>query len=219
MKLKVPKSELSYDDPFCNILDQKFDAQHPNEKWVSDITYIPAENRWYYMCVIMDLFARKIIAYEIRANMKKELVIDTFNKAYEKRGCPRGVIFHMDRGSQYISKDFRKRLDECNFVASYSRKGCPYDNACAEAFIRYMKTEEVYRRNYSTKSAMLTSIFAYIEGCYNPDRPHSANKGRSPNAKEKAYYEATKIATIPIPNIQLKTAKKEIRVPKICLNY
>jgi len=190
---KPPKQKRTKEDGeetgLFNILHRNFNASAPNQKWVSDITYIKAEGRWYYLCIIMDLFGRKIIAYKIGSRINRQLVIDTFRLAYRKRGFPSGVIFHSDRGSQYISKDFKRELDEANFVASYSKRGNPYDNAVAEAFFRFLKTEEVYRRVYVTKKQMEFSIFNYIEGFYNNDRPHSANQNMSPNEKERHYVE------------------------------
>ena len=114
---KPKRSNESEDTDLKNILHQNFNAYAPDEKWVSDITYIKAEGRWYYLCIIMDLFARKIIAWKISARINAQLVIDTFNLAYKTRGYPSGIIFHSDRCSQYTCKRFSMLLDKANFCA------------------------------------------------------------------------------------------------------
>ena len=188
VRLPKPKKVLDNDENLPNILDRCFDADYPNQKWVSDITYIWAENRWHYLCVVMDLYARKIIAYKISARINQQLVQDTIRLAYRSRGCPQNVIFHMDRGCQYTAKNTRKLFDEFNMIVSYSKKGCPFDNAVVEAFFHFLKHEEVYRRIYATKKQMEISVFGYISGFYNTQRIHSAAGNLSPNKKEKQFY-------------------------------
>jgi len=202
MKPQKPKNIPDSDENLPNILDRCFDAQYPNQKWVSDITYIRAENRWYYLCVVMDLFARKIIAYKISAKIDQVLVQDTIRIAYRARGCPQNVIFHSDRGSQYTAKETRKLLDQFNMVASFSKKGCPFDNAVVEAFFHFLKHEEVYRRNYVAKKQMEDSVFGYINGFYNTQRIHSAAGNVSPNQKEKQHFISRN--KIPLPEKQFK---------------
>ena len=90
-----------------NHLRQQFSQSSPNLVWVSDFTYIKAGGKWYYLCVIIDLFSRKVIAWHISSNPDSELVIITFKKAYEARNAPYGLIFHSDRGSQYTSSKFK----------------------------------------------------------------------------------------------------------------
>ncbi|MCL2847648.1 MAG: IS3 family transposase [Firmicutes bacterium] len=188
VKPPKPKKTPINDEILPNILDRCFDAEYPNQKWISDITYIWAENRWYYLCVVMDLFARKIIAYKISSKIDGELVRNTIKAAYRSRGCPQNVIFHMDRGSQYTADETRKLFDEYNTVASYSKKGCPFDNAVVEAFFKFLKRNEVYRRHYATKEQMYASLFEYISGYYNTRKKHSACGFLSPNKKELLYW-------------------------------
>lgn len=123
-------------------LKRKFPLSAPNLVWVSDITYLKAGGRWYYLCIIMDLFSRKIISWELAAKADAGLVINTFKKAYGKRGAPYSLMFHSDQGSQYTSFSFRKLLDSLNVVQSFSKKGCHFDNACCECFFKYLKKEE-----------------------------------------------------------------------------
>ena len=115
---------------YKNLLKRNFKQSAPNQIWVSDITYIRVGQRWAYLCVIIDLFSRKVISWKISFKPDAELVISTFKKAYAKRNFPKGLIFHSDRGSQYTSKDFRKLLNDFEVIQSFSGRGY----AVAESF-------------------------------------------------------------------------------------
>ena len=169
-------------------LEQNFSQNAPDLVWVSDITYIRAAGRWYYLCIIIDLFSRKVIAWDISSKADADLVISVFKKAYSKRNSPYGLMFHSDRGTQYTAFAFRKLLDSLNVVQSFSKKGCPFDNAVAESFFRYLKQEETNRRSYSSLSELKLSVFEYIDGFYNSRRPHGALHYLTPNEQERLYY-------------------------------
>ena len=170
-----------------NHLEQNFEQKAPNLVWVSDITYIKAGGKWYYLCVIIDLFSRKVIAWDISSKPDTDLVISVFNKAYAKRNISAGLMFHSDRGTQYTAFKFRKLLDELNIVQSFSKKGYPFDNAVAESFFKYLKKEETNRRTFSSLSELKLSVFEYIEGFYNSKRPHSSLGYLTPNEKELQF--------------------------------
>ena len=172
-----------------NRLGQEFDQKAPDLVWVSDITYLKANSKWYHLCVIMDLFSRKIISWKISAHADADLVIETFKKAYAARGCPKGLMFHSDRGTQYTSYAFKRLLDELNVVQSFSRKGYPFDNACCECFFKYLKKEETDRRIYHSYDELYRSVFEYIEGLYNTRRPHGSLGYLTPNEKEAEYWD------------------------------
>ena len=108
-------------------------------------------------------FSRKIISWNISSRPNADLVIQTFQKAYHTRNCPAGLMFHSDRGSQYITFAFRKLLDELNVVQSFSKKAYPFDNACCESFFKYLKKEETNRRNFRTYRDLYHSVFQYIK--------------------------------------------------------
>ena len=108
----------------------------------------------YYLCIIMDLFSRKIIAWNLSSKSNAELVTTTFQKAYTSRNSPQGLMFHSDRGTQYTAMSFR--LDSHGVVQSFSKIGYPFDNACCESFFKYLKKEECHRRNYHTKKRIRT---------------------------------------------------------------
>jgi len=184
----VSTSTKQDSDKYANHLSQRFNPDKPNLVWVSDITYVKVAGRFCYVCVVIDLFSRKVIAYKTSTKINTKLTIDTFLSAYSKRGCPKGVMFHSDRGCQYTSKDFRKIIDETGYVHSFSAKGHPYDNAVVESFFKYLKKEELNRRSFNSVMELELSLFEYIEGFYNKRRPHFANNLLSPNEKEDAFF-------------------------------
>ena len=163
----VIRSNSSDAEACCNHLQQKFNQKAPNLVWVSDITYIKAGGIWYYLCIVMDLFSRKVISWHISSKANVELVIAAFKKAYEKRNTPHGLMFHSDRGSQYTAFSFKQLLDSLNIVQSFSKKGYPFDNACCECFFKYLKKEETNRKCYHSLTELQLSVFEYIEGYYN----------------------------------------------------
>ena len=172
-----------------NHLQQNFNQKAPNLVWVSDITYIKAGGKWYYLCIIMDLYSRKVISWHISASADTELVITTFRKAYGKRNAPYGLMFHSDRGTQYTAFTFRQLLDSLNVVQSFSKKGYPFDNACCECFFKYLTKEGTDPKSYHSLQELYLSIFEYIEGYYNSKRPHSTLGMLTPNAAEALYWE------------------------------
>ena len=173
---------------YKNLLDQKFNPEKPNLVWVSDITYVKVAGRFAYVCVVIDLFSRKVIAYKTSLKIDTRLVLDTFSLAYSKRGRPKGVMFHSDRGCQYTSSHFRKAIDNAEFIQSFSAKGHPFDNAVAESFFKYLKKEELNRKTFNSVRDLDLALFEYIVGFYNRNRPHSANAFLSPDEKEGLFF-------------------------------
>lgn len=189
MSTQKPKYKGFSDSPDCNNkLEQKFDQKAPNLVWVSDITFIRVAGHWCYLCVILDLFSRKVIAWDISTRANADFVIKVFQKAYALRGEPQGLMFHSDRGTQYTSFSFRQLLDSLNVVQSFSKKGHPYDNAVAECFFRYLKQEETNRRTYRNQDELRRSLFKYIDGFYNSVRPHGTLSYLTPNQMEDQYF-------------------------------
>jgi putative transposase len=157
-----------------DLLQQYFTAVCANEKWVSDITYIWTGAGWLYLAVVMDLYSRSIIGWSLQKRMTQQLVCDALTMGLFRRGFPKGVIIHSDRGSQYCSKRYQKLLRQNQLICSMSRKGCCYDNAAMESFFHSLKVELVYRETYVTREQARQSIFKYIEVYYNRQRRHSA---------------------------------------------
>jgi len=159
-----------------NVLARDFKASMPGEKWVSDITYLATSSGWLYLTVILDLWDRKIIGWNISGDMKAENVCKALKMAVGNRFPHKGLIFHSDRGVQYCSELFRLTLHSvCPSVRqSMSRKGNCWDNACAEAFFKTLKWELDILNWKHTKQEVKTGVFEYIEMYYNRRRRHSA---------------------------------------------
>jgi len=128
-----PRSIPNFDCP--NYLNQNFNVPQPNQVWASDITYINLNASFAYLCVIMDLFSRKIIAWKLSLKIDTSLVKDTFIKAFYSQKPSTSLIFHSDRGSQYTSFIFRKLLDSFGIIQSFSKLSHPWDNAVVESFL------------------------------------------------------------------------------------
>jgi len=180
-KKYIITTDSNHDYPISpNLLKRNFTATAPNQKWVSDITYLWAGDKWIYLCVIIDLYSRKVVGWSISRNIDTELLKDAFLMAVTLRVPPKGLIFHSDRGIQYASKGFRKLIKLYCMKQSMSRKGDCWDNACAESFFKTLKVEEIYRYVSLTEKEVREKVFEYIEGFYNIKRRHSANNNLSP---------------------------------------
>jgi len=116
--------------------------------WVSDITYFKINGYGLYLCVILDLFSRRIIAYNISRKASTQLVTSSFKEAFSFRGMPAGLTFHSDRGTQYTSVALTQLLARNDVRQSFSASGRPLDNAVSETFFATFKKEEAYRRDY-----------------------------------------------------------------------
>ncbi len=180
---------------YPNLLEQKFFAEKPSEKWVGDITYIyTKETGWTYLAIVMDLFDLKVVGWTYGTEMTDDLVISAFNKAMVNRGLQKNGIFHSDRGSQYTSNNYEQLLLASNIKHSYSKKGYPYDNASMESFNAILKKEEVNVNKYKTFEQARLAIFEFIESWYNNVRIHSTLGYITPNEKYKSYISGLAIA-------------------------
>ena len=171
-----------------NLLNRSFSAEHPNEKWVSDITYIKIDRGFVYLAVIMDLFSRQIIGWALDRTMTTDLIVEAFDMAVAKREVRPGMILHSDRGVQYRSSEYQGLLLEEGIRPSMSRKGNCWDNAAMESFFARMKVESIYAEPPGNKEEAYAQVFEYIELFYNNIRRHSANGYRSPKQYEQEYY-------------------------------
>lgn len=163
-----------------NIVDQKFNALAPNQKWVSDITYIRTKEGWLYVAAIMDLFSRRIVGLGMSDRIDAELIKKAFAQAVCHRAPKPGLILHSDRGSQYTSHEYKQVTKACGAELSMSAKGYCYDNAAMESFFHTLKTEHVYFCEYQTRREAAQSIFEYVEVFYNRQRIHSTLNYLSP---------------------------------------
>jgi putative transposase len=125
-----------------NILDRAFDPDEPNASWVADVTYIPTRQGWVYLAVVVDLFSRMVVGWSMAATMTSRLVVDALEMAVVRR--PEGssdLVAHSDRGSQYASEHYQRRLEEERITCSMSRRGNCWDNAPMESFFASLKTD------------------------------------------------------------------------------
>lgn len=173
-KFKVT-TDSNHKNPVAkNILQQDFTATKPNQKWLTDITYIPTQEGWLYLCVFIDLYSRSIIGWSMSDRLKSALVEDALRMALFRRRFPEGVIVHSDRGVQYCSNAYQHLLAANGLICSMSSVGCCYDNAAMESFFHTLKVELVHDERYETREIAKTSIVEYIECYYNRKRRHSA---------------------------------------------
>ena len=168
-----------------NILDRQFTAQQPNQKWVADFTYIWTAEGWLYVAVVLDLFSRRIVGWSMSASMTAQLVTDALVMAIWRRGSPRSVLHHSDRGSQYSADPFQRLMADHGITCSMSRSGNVWDNAAMESFFSSLKTERVGARVYRNRDQARADVFDYIERFYNPRRRHSTIGYLSPMEFER----------------------------------
>jgi putative transposase len=145
-----------------------------NQVWTADITYIRIVNGFIYLAVILDLYSRKVIGYAISKKIDGQLTVDALNMAITRRGPPRGVVHHSDRGVQYLCHAYVNILKANGFHLSCSRKGNPYDNAWTESFMKTLKYDEIYMGNYETYLDVVENLPHFIEEVYNKKRLHSS---------------------------------------------
>lgn len=170
-----------------NHLNQQFDVTKPNEVWVSDVTYFCCKDIKYYICAIIDLYARKVVGYRVGKKNSTQLVKSTFKQAYESRKPESGLTFHTDRGSNYRSYAMCSYLRELGVVQSFSKAGVPYDNSVMESFFSSLKREELYRTKYRSETEFRAAVDKYMV-FYNERRPHTKNGYKTPMKLEAIYF-------------------------------
>ncbi len=157
-----------------DLLERNFVAGEPDRLWVADITYVRSGEGFVYLAFILDVCSRQVVGWSMATHLRTEIVVDALQMAIARRKPAPGLVHHSDRGVQYTSLSFSKRLQDEGFLPSMGRVGSAYDNALAESFVATLKTELLYRNTWPTTQAPRTAIFEYIEGFYNPRRRHSA---------------------------------------------
>ena len=170
-----------------NTLDRDFSAQRPNEKWVSDITYISTAKGWTYLAVILDLFSRRVVGWSLRSDLSANLVLEALESARLERQPERGLVHHSDRGQQYTSYAFELATRDAGIHLSMSRKGNCWDNAVAESFFSTLKQELISRRKWKDEAEVRSALFEYIEVFYNRERRHSTLEYASPSRYEEIH--------------------------------
>jgi putative transposase len=170
-----------------NLLERDFHAERPDTVWVSDITYLWTRQGWMYLAVIVDLCSRKVVGWSLAERMTAALVCNALDAAVRSRRPAPGLVFHSDRGAQYASHAFRRRLARHQMRQSMSRKGNCWDNAVAESFFATFKKELVRNRAFETRALARSETFEFIEVFYNRHRAHSLLGYATPSAFEDCF--------------------------------
>ncbi|MGL6572977.1 IS3 family transposase [Aeromonas hydrophila] len=167
-----------------NLLAREFDVQQPNQVWCGDITYVWAGGRWHYLAAELDLHTRRVVGWAMSGRPDVDLAVKALDMAYQQRGCPFGVLFHSDQGSQYGSRVFRQRLWRYRMTQSMSRRSNCWDNAPMERLFRSLKTEWLPTTGYMSLREAKRDISYYLMDYYNWRRPHQHNDGMPPAEAE-----------------------------------
>jgi len=180
-----------------DLIQRDFTAEHPNKKWLGDITEISCKDGKLYTAGVFDCFDGAIVGFSMENHKRASLCSSAFKEAVNRYGKDNELIFHSDRGSQYTSREFRRVLNGYNTRQSMGRTGSCYDNARMESFFATLKKELIYRIPVTTLTCKEVKrlIFRWIECEYNRDRLYSANEdGMPPLEKRAAYLEQVQAA-------------------------
>ncbi len=173
--------------PLPDLVGRRFEPGAPDVAWVGDITYIATDEGWLYLASVLDLGSRRLVGYAMDDHMRTELVADALGMAVATRGGGvDGVIFHSDRGAQYLSADYQNLVRGHGMRQSVGRTGVCWDNSVAESFWSSLKRELVHRYRFRTRAEARRAIFAWINR-YNTRRLHSS-LGNIPPTEWEANY-------------------------------
>jgi len=198
-KSRVKTTDSNHKHPVAgNVLNRDFTASKPNEKWLTDITYVATWEGWLYVVVILDLFSRKIVGYAMADHLRAELVVSALRMALMRGRTIIGEIWlHSDRGVQFASSEFRDALSLAGIGQSMSGKGDCWDNAPCESWFGKLKTEWIDPHGmYATRKEAETKIMEYIEMFYNSERLHQALGYQTPNEVETKYRDAMELTAV-----------------------
>jgi putative transposase len=166
----------------------------PNQLWVADITYIRLADVFIYLAVILDAFSRRVIGWELDRSLTTSLVLSALRQALTDRMLTGDIVHHSDRGVQYCSGEYVDLLEKHGFTISMSRRGNPWDNAKCESFMKTLKAEEVYLKQYRDIDDARNNLTEFLDQVYNRQRLHSALQYQSPEAFERALMTASPAA-------------------------
>jgi putative transposase len=177
-----------------DLLERQFSAAAPNRRWVADITYVDTRAGWVYAAFVMDLFARRILGWQVADNLRSDLAIDALEMAIwaRRHESVDGLIHHSDRGAQYTAIRYTKRLEEVKAVRSVGSRGDSYDNAAAESLNSLYKRELIdFRGGWQGVDDVMVATADWVHW-YNEIRIHSYSGDMSPKMYEEIYSEALK---------------------------
>ena len=182
-------------DPVApNLLKRDFEADRPNQKWLTDITYISTQEGWLYLAAVLDLYGRRIVGWAMSGRMTSDLTRDALKMAIRQRQPEADLIHHSDQGSQYTAGEYQQLLKDWDIQVSMNGVGTWYDNAPMESFFGSLKSEWVHHRVYRTRNEARVDIFYYIEAFYNRRRLHSSLDYLSPEEYEQLYHQQQSVA-------------------------
>lgn len=188
------RSRSEHTPPAPDLVKRNFKPEAPDRLWVADITYVRTWEGWLYLSFVLDTYSRKVVGWSMANHLRAELVLDALNMAiYTRRPSP-GLIHHSDRGSQYTSVEFGRRLKEAGLLPSMGSVADAYDNSMAESFVSTLKRELIHRHSWPNRQTARTAIFEYIEGFYNTRRRHSALGHLSPSEYEEVRLRGGAVA-------------------------
>jgi putative transposase len=183
-----------------DLVDRNFNSVEPNTLWVADLTYVKTLQGILYLAVVLDVFSRKVVGWQMADRMTTDLVLSAFEMGLWRREVIRDrLIHHSDKGSQYTALRFTQRLADAGVAPSTGSVGDSYDNAVAESFFGSVKAELIYRHSWTSRHDAELAIFAWIEGWYNPERIITGLGMRSPDEYEAAFYAETTNANLDTP--------------------
>ena len=172
-------------------LAKRMELTAPDQLWVADLTYIRLQEDFVYMAVVLDAFSRRVVGWALNRSLRSTVAVDALQQAIDQRKPRPGLVHHSDRGVQYASGAYTELLRKLGATCSMSRVGNPYDNARCESFLKTLKHEEIYCREYRDLDDLRLHSSVFIDEYYNRHRLHSALGYVSPDAFEQATKQCT----------------------------
>lgn len=166
-----------------------------NQLWVADITYIRLRREFVFLSVVIDRYSRKVIGWALDQSLAARVAVTALERAIAERQPPPGVVHHSDQGIQYASEEYRALLRLHVMTASMSRPANPYDNAACESFMKTLKQEEIYCRQYRDQQELTASVEDFLQNYYNRQRLHSALGYKTPEEFEQAIASSAEATT------------------------
>ena len=177
-RFRVTTRSTSLQNRCVDLLRRCFHVQRQNHTWTSDVTYLWTSQGWVYLAVVLDLYSRRVVGWELSARLTTDLVSNALVRALEMRCVIGELVLHSDRGCQYTSQEMQRLAQEYGIRQSYAFS-C-FDNAVTESFFHTLKTEHTQFERFETREEARNSIFDYIEIFYNRQRKHSTLNMKSP---------------------------------------
>lgn len=186
-KVKTTRRDRTH-ELAADLVERDFHADEPDELWVTDVTYIPTDEGFLYLCSILDVFSRRFLGWSLAEHLRTELCLDALEASAMVRGTSRflGTVLHSDHGCQYTAEAFKARCKAMGIVQSMGSVGDSYDNAMIESAWSSLKRELVYETHFATREEARRAVFEWIIW-YNAERLHSSISYMSPMEFEEFW--------------------------------